>query len=200
MEITPESIHNQIPYYLSDTEKVSLADAFNDFPNNAEYYLDANVPDVDTLQGDGWTSLQIVDFGSLEQRSIKGIILSNTCDISPENTRGIPARLSFAPIVKLSKYVSLLKASGLQSTAIENKLQSIKAQGITSIFYLPACENLEEDYIALLDDLHSMPAKAFFEMGERKKFFTLSQFGFYIFVFKLSVHFCRFHEGVHRTA
>jgi len=184
---------------LSDADKVSLADALADFPNNAEYYLGANVPDVDTLQGDGWTSLQVVDFGSLERRSIKGIILSNSCDISPENKRGLPTRLSFAPIIKLSAYVALLKASKLRGAAIENKLQSIKSQKVTSIFYLPPGGELEEEYIALLDDLHSMPAQSFFGMQERKNLFTLSQLGFYVFVFKLSVHFCRFHEGVHRA-
>jgi len=108
LEFTPESIQNQIPYYLSDTEKVSLTDAFKDFPKNTEYYLDADLVDVNMLQGDGWTSFQIVHFENLEQRSIKGIVLSNSCDIFPENRRELPSRLSFAPIIKLNTFVSLL--------------------------------------------------------------------------------------------
>ena len=183
MEFTPESLQNQIPSYLSDTEKVSLIDALKDFPKNTEYYLNADLADEGMLQGDGWTSFQVVHFESLEQKSIKGIILSNSCDISPENKREFPSRLSFAPIIKLSAFVSLLKSNRISASAIDNKLESIKTQGVNSIFYLPACGELEEDYIALLDDLHSMPAETFFKIQERKKFFTLSQVGFYIFVF-----------------
>ena len=73
----------------------------------------------------------------------------------------------------------------------------IRAQGVTSIFYLPADDLLEEEHVALLDDLHSMPLEAHGQAAE--KLFTLSMAGFYLFVFKLSVHFCRLHENVDRS-
>lgn len=53
--------------------------------------------------------------------------------------------------------------------------------------------------MALLDDLHTMNLKKFEDISERKKILTLSQIGFYIFLFKISVHFCRFHEAIERA-
>ena len=66
------------------------------------------------------------------------------------------------------------------------------------MFYLPKGGALEDEYVALLDDLHSIPAHAFERVAEKKKLFTLSMVGFYLFLLKLSVHFCRFHENVAR--
>lgn len=52
-------------------------------------------------------------------------------------------------------------------------------------------------HVALLDDLHSMPMEVYKEAAE--KLFTCSMEGLYLFVFKLSVHFCRLHENVDRS-
>ena len=57
--------------------------------------------------------------------------------------------------------------------------------------------HLEEDYVVLLDDLHSIPLAS--HPGDQK-LFTLSMAGFYLFIFKLSVHFCRLHEHVDRRS
>lgn len=66
-------------------------------------------------------------------------------------------------------------------------------------FYLPADGVLEEEYVVMLDDVHSMPSNIFIEQTEKQKLFTLSMAGFYLFVFKLSVHFCRLQENVKRV-
>lgn len=55
-----------------------------------------------------------------------------------------------------------------------------------------------DECIALLDDLHTIRLDSFEGIQERNKILTLNQIGFYIFLFKLSVHFCRFHEEVDR--
>jgi len=81
---------------------------------------------------------------------------------------------------------------------VENKLAAIREQKVTSLFYLPPGGRLDGEYIAVLDDIHSLPYSAFATRGGREKLFTLSQVGFYLFLFKLSVHFCRFHENVPR--
>ena len=78
-------------------------------------------------------------------------------------------------------------------------MTSIKEQKVTGIFFLPAGGGLQEDHIALLDDIYTMPGKVFEEEKAKSKAFTLSQIGFYLFVFKLSVHFCRFQEQVARN-
>jgi len=136
MEITAESIHNQIPYYLTDDAKISLTAALESFPDNTDYYLNPGLSD--TLQGDGWNSLQIIEFNTMTRQNIKGIVLSNSCDIDPENKREVPTKLNFAPIIKLNAFRALLNASELNAESIEGKLKAISEQRVSSVFFLPA--------------------------------------------------------------
>lgn len=197
MEITPESLREQIPYYLTTDQKDGIIKALEDFPVEINYYLNAYQDEL--LQGDGWTKLQLRRFENGEKESILGIILSNTCDVAPENKRDFPVYITFAPLIPLPAYVSLLGQSGVNPSQVQDKVTSIKGQRVTSIFFLPAGSGLQEDHIALLDQLYTMPVKVFELETEKSKFFTLSLIGFYLFVFKLSVHFCRFHENVARA-
>jgi hypothetical protein len=105
--------------------------------------------------------------------------------------------VTFAPIVKMAKLVERFKAYGLDGEKVASRLKDIKAQRVTNMFYLPADGLLDEDHVALLDDLHSIPIDVHRQSAE--KLFTLSMAGFYLFVFKLSVHFCRLHENVDRS-
>jgi hypothetical protein len=78
-------------------------------------------------------------------------------------------------------------------------LDAIRKQLITSLFYLPKGGQLPSDALAVLDDVHSMPLRAFSEASERRKLVELNQLGFYLFVLKLSIHLCRFAEGISRS-
>lgn len=196
MVVSVESIKEQIPYYLTEDKKNALVKALADFPDRFDYYISRYKDEV--LQGDGWFGLAAVNFESAQRQPIKGIILSNSCDIDPENRRDLPVNLTFAPIIKLSNYAALLEQHNVDSERIRSKLEAIRLQKVTSCFYLPKGGELADEYIALLDDVHSVPSSSFFTSGSRGKLFTLSQAGFYMFVVKLSLHFCRFHEEVER--
>ena len=196
MNIIEENIKEHIPYYLTQPAKDGLVKSLRDFPEKMNYYTELHKDEV--LQGDGWNCLDILNFETAKRKSIKGIILSNSCDISAENSRDLPIRIVFAPIVPLSLYEKLLINSKVSQSKIAAKIDSIKQQKVTSLFYLPKCGNIESDYIAILDDIHTLSANHFFVKSERKKQFTLSQAGFYLFLMKLSIHFCRFHENVFR--
>jgi hypothetical protein len=196
MGITVEDIKEHIPYYLTQEAKEGLVKALKDFPEKMNYYTTKHPNEL--LQGDGWNSLDIINVETAERKSIKGIILSNSCDIRSENTRDVPARIVFAPILPLSLYEGLLAQSGIDLNKVSSKINSIKLQKVTSLFYLPKGGCLESDYIAVLDDLHTLPVQLFCKKSDRGKQFTLSQAEFYLFLFKLSVHFCRFHENVFR--
>jgi hypothetical protein len=150
------------------------------------------------LQGDGWTSVDVINFEDGKRKSVKAMLLSNSCDIAPENKRELLVKLNFAPIIKLNRYRGLLTEAGLDQQQIADKVAAIKEPKITSLFYLPKEADLDEDYIALLDDVHTVPYQAFYVHKDKQKLFTLSQVGFYLFLLKLSVHFCRFHEEVDR--
>ena len=197
MDLSVDAIKKQIPYYLTEGDKKALVNELKKF-NAINYYINL-YPDI-ALQGDGWSALGLIRYETRERRQVRGIILSNSCDIDPKNKRDIPAKLLFAPIIKLRAFASLLKDADIPKEKIDDKFNSIRQQGVTTLFYLPKGAGLEDEYIALLDDIHSLPLKVFFEQKDRTKLFTLSLPGFYLFILKLSLHFCRFsEEDVSRT-
>jgi hypothetical protein len=195
MEFNADTIEEHIPYYLSQESKENLVKALREFPKT-NYYT--NLFPAETLQGDGWSALGLINYETGERKKVRGVILSNSCDIDLKNKRDIPVKLVFAPIIKLKTYARLLEEANIPKQNIEGKFKSIRDQKVSTIFYLPQCAGLDDEYIALLDDIHSIPLSAFTKEEGRIKLFTLSQVGFYLFLFKLSVHFCRFHEEVIR--
>lgn len=198
MSISAENLQNQIPYYLTDNQKMGLQKALADFMSNKNicYYLSKYENEM--LQGDGWSGFQIIHFKDLKRKSTKGILLSNSCDISPKNFRDLPVKINFVPIINLNAYKQILINNGVSEASIDAKITNIKQQKTTSIFYLPQGSGLEADHIALLDDIHTIPMEHLRENESSEKIFTLSMVGFYLFLFKLSVHFCRFHEEIER--
>lgn len=199
MGITYENLRDQIPYYLTQGQKEGFLKALEDFPINTNYYLFPGEYNDTFLQGDGWTKLEARIFETGNKESILGIILSNSCDMSPENRRDIPAQITFAPLIPLSKYIQLLKANGVDQGRINDKMATIKEQKVSSVFFLPTGSGLKEDHIALLDQLYTMPLRVFMSEDTKSKVFTLSSIGFYLLLFKLSYHFCRFNERVARS-
>ena len=105
MQITTDSIKDQIPYYLTQEDKGHLVKALNSFPR-VDYYLDRYPHEL--LQGDGWTSLEVIRLEDNERKLVKGILLSNSCDIDIANKRDLPAKIIFSPIIRLSRYKELL--------------------------------------------------------------------------------------------
>ena len=202
MNFDAESLQQQIPYYLTAEDRKILVDELKAISQGGttDYFLSLyrGSSKEDMLQGDGWRGFQLFMFDSGERRSVRGLVLSNSCDVDPMNPRDVPGRLIFAPLVKLSTYENLLRASGIESNRVDEKVTMIKAQKTTNIFFLPAGGPLEEDYVARLDDAHSMPVAAHTTAEDREKLFTLNNTGFYMLVLKLSVHFCRLHEKVNR--
>jgi hypothetical protein len=203
MTFSLELLRNQIPYYLTSDpkQKALLAElqALNEGANKG--YITPRLSDSNfnnMLQGDAWRGFQVFSFQSEKLSVVRALVLSNSCDVAPENERALSQNVIFAPMVKLSKVRIRFEERGLQTGQIEQKLQSIRSQATTNVFYLPAESPLEEEYVTFLDDVHSMPVLMHSRSAE--KLFTLSMAGFYLFIFKLSVHFCRLHENVERNA
>lgn len=196
MDISQETIQDHIPYYLTIPQREGLIKALSEFPDNFNYYMDGR--DNDLLQGDGWSGFQLFKFPSGECANVFGVVLSNSCDVSSENKRALPVSIVFAPVLRLEDYRALLERAGVSVQAIRAKIESIRLQRVTEIFYLPA-KGEEGECIVLFSDLHSMPYSAFESLEEKGKRFTLSMCGFYLFLLKLSIHFCRFHENVERA-
>lgn len=182
------------PHYLTNPQAERLAAEFAQY-ESANYYTRLRADEL--LQGDGWSGLDIVDVRNGNRTRVRGITLSNSCDIDRNNRRAMPPHVVFAPLIKLQSFEGRLRAAGLAADKIDDKISAIRKQHITSVFYLPMGANLAEDHIALLDDLHTVPLEMFLS-ADQPKLFTLSQVGFYLFIIKLSIHFCRFSEGIYR--
>jgi hypothetical protein len=202
MTFDADTLRQQIPYYLTadPNKKALLANlrALLEGANNG-YFIPKGYDGYasEMLQGDGWPGLQVYSFITNNKMSVRGIVLSNSCDISSENQRVVPPKVTFAPIVKLSRIEERFQERGLDEKKVASRLQAIRAQDVTSMFYLPEDGLLDAEHVALLDDLHSIPVDALAQAAE--KLFTLSMAAFYLFVFKLSVHFCRLQENVDRS-
>jgi hypothetical protein len=123
------------------------------------------------------------------------VVISNSCDIDPANRRDRALNILFSPLIALSKYVDLLRQvkSEAQITPV---LTAIRDQKMTSIFHLPEGVWGPEG-IVLLDTIHAHPLDHFLAKN-RARLFTLSQYAFYIFIMKLSIHFTRMQENVRR--
>jgi hypothetical protein len=194
-----EQMQRFLPPYLFEEDRRRLFDELSAFPSSKGFYLHPNALDDELLQGDGWFGLYVTNFYSLEQKSVSGLIISNSCDIDVKNTRDLPSNVVFAPLIPLGKYRALLESAGRTPEQIESKLSSIRAQRVSSVFYLPSDQHGPQEAIILLDQLYSHPLPAFLE-ADRRRLFRLGQYGFYLLLFKLSIHLSRFQEGVKRYA
>lgn len=192
-----QSIKDQIPYYLTQEAAKGLLDELKNYSDKTDFYT-SRYPE-EFLQGDGWHGFTVFDFHTSAGRPVKAMVLSNSCDISTDNAREMPSKITFVPLIKFNKLQKLFEDAGKDPQAVQQKMLSIREQKNTSFFFLPAQSSLPEDYVAWLSDVHSMPSSVFIDNAKRSKFFTLNMTGFYLFLFKLSIHFCRFHENLDRS-
>lgn len=192
-----EQIKDQIPYYLTKEQGEGLLLELEKYNEKTSLYTGLHSDSY--LQGDGWRGFQIFDFASEKKQHVRGILLSNSCDVDPSNTRSLPSKVTFAPLIKFNRFKSMLAENGISQNRIDNIAGSIQRQENTQFFYLPSQPPLDDEYIVWLSDIHSMPAEVFIGSENQVKLFTLNLTGFYLFLLKLSIHFCRFHENVDRS-
>jgi len=192
-----EQIKLFLPKYLSPSEQRELFAELSRFPENPSMYLPEGVLADDLLQGDGWRGFVAINFRNLERKVVSGIVLSNSCDIDTNNKRALPTSVLFAPLIPLARYEQLLAATGRTPEQVDGVLGAVRRQHVTSILYLPAAPHGPAESLVLLDDIHSHPLDDFIETS-RTQLFRLNQYGFYILLIKLSIHFSRFQEGVKR--
>lgn len=189
-----------LPRYLSDITRNSLIDALSQFPDNIDQrlYAPRNALPESILQGDGVGELIVCQIPTRRFYQAPCIVLSNSCDIDPRNRSYSPVNVCYAPIFRLSKLEQeLTRHYAPERTA--NILFSIRKQYVSQYFYLPQNQGLDYEGVVSLDQVCSTPnTEEFYESLKRMRVFSLSQYGFYLFLFKLSVHFTRMGEGVDR--
>lgn len=199
---TLEDISIYLPKYLSVEAQDQLFAELKNFPENIDQrlYTIKLVGEENVFQGDGLENLLMVNLSSNHIGNAKCMILSNTCDIDDNNDRFFPSRICYSPIFSFEKYKdSLVESQIYENEQIEKHLESIRKQRISQIFYLPETKTLGAESIVFFDrvvncnnnsvDRHTL---------KDYRLFTLSDFGLYLFLLKLSIHFTRIQEGVDR--
>lgn len=134
MTFDADALRRQIPYYLTadPAQKVLLAElkSLSEGANKG-YFIPKGYDGytAEMLQGDGWRGFQVFSFANGNLNPVQGIVLSNSCDVTPGNARVLPAKITFAPIVKLSKIQDRFEAFGLGKEQVDSRLEAIRSRG-----------------------------------------------------------------------
>ena len=199
--IASSDIELFLPKYLSPENYKRLLQELDAFPNNIDKRMYTSSVESNVLyQGEGYNPFPYVDLIHLDKGSkrVKGIILSNTCDISLENHRLYASSILYAPVVEIKKYYDVLIKNGAIKEQVEEHLSAVRKQKVSSILYLPGISDLKES-IVFFDRIMSID-NSFIDREnlENNRLFSLSDYGFYLLLFKLSIHFSRIQEKVNR--
>ncbi|MES2236525.1 MAG: hypothetical protein V4500_02075 [Pseudomonadota bacterium] len=186
-----------LPKYLSPEGRKQLFSEIKKF-DGINYY--SSISDSEPLQGDGWSNVEFVDVESLTKLSTSVVVLSNSCDISSDNARKMPPRITVTPLIRLSKLSALLAQHNLSQEQIDQYTKDLRAQVISNALYLPAGSGLEEDAVVLFDNVQSQQLNKFSQVDNKTRLFSLSQFAFWLFLVKLAIHYCRAQEGILRPS
>ena len=213
-EETIEVLRTYLPKYLTPEplEKL-ISNIKEDFPHSGKSeIMYIQIDDSLFYQGDALIDLPYAAFekGKFEAVNINGILATNTCDISTENQRLEPFDIQFFVIYSLNEYTTHLRKVGKSEDRIDSFKSSLKSNKVTNLLYLPELKLsdkiiLEESFVRF-DKTSSIPISTLDSRTFNKKYqpygdrlFTLSNYGFYLFLTKLSIHYCRFKEGVFRN-
>lgn len=199
-----EEIAKYLPRYLTATSEKELFAELKAFPENLDqrFYTTALHDEPALFQGDGLRDLLVINLPDPTIRATNCMIFSNTCDIDPQNKKPIPASLCYARIFRLKEYSEMLQRRRLkQGEALDNHLLALRRQMITQVFYLPSGGKLDAESFVFLDRICHCPSDSVPRDGvSQRRIFTLSNYGAYLFLLKLSIHFTRLTDQVDRSA
>lgn len=196
-----DEVKKHLPQYLSAESTKELFKALEQFPKNIDSRMyTTNLSEEELIfQGDVLRRLPIVNLPDPTILYVPCMILSNTCDNDHKNSRYIPRNLSYAPVTKLVKLIKLLEDQGVANAEIEAFILTIKKQHLTQCFYLPKGDEIEDESVVFLDKINSCCNSVEVKNLRELRVLCLSDYGFYLLLFKLSVHLTRVQEKVDRN-
>ena len=197
-----DKIINCLPKYYGPETKEKIRKEFGKFfesrESDYEYqaFYTEETPDY-LLQADMLNSVKIPLWSGDDFISgyLPTMLISNTCDISPENLRNANPKLALvAPIIEIENFLKGLMEDGINQDVIESLYKSIKAQEVSNIMYLPPNYKNNKAYIVFFDKINSVPIN--FLSSEREKitenrFLSLTTWAYYLFLVKTIYHFAR---------
>jgi hypothetical protein len=197
-----DDIRIYLPKYLSEESTKELIKNIGEFPDNISNSLYTHTLNNDTIfQGDGLKSLKIINLPDTKIGEAPSVILSNTCDIEPSNKRPFPSQVCYAPIFRLKKYIENLKQANFYTgQSLNQHIERLKQQHITQILYLPIGCGLEYEGIVFLDRINNCQNRSISRDNlKQNRLFSLSNYGYYLLLTKLSIHFSRLQEKIDRN-
>lgn len=210
-----EFIRTHLPKYLTPKQTDNLFKLVKaNFPNTDNDLIYSDELDSSLYyQGDAILDIPFSDFqqGSFDISYPKGIVISNTCDISSDNDRLFKPNVQLARVFGVNELIEQFKEDGHDAFKIDEFVSNLKGNRISNLFFLPKKitngEVVMEDSFVRFDSNVTLPIEIFESTTYDKNYhpsgdrvFSFSNYGFYTFLIKLSVHYCRFREGVFRTA
>ena len=195
-----EDIKKYLPQYLSDRDAKQLFSALKDFPNNIDerFYSNYSLDDNILYQGDCLKDIPAFNLPDTRTKLSQSMAISNTCDMDLSNKRLWNTRILFSQIILLEKLEKGL-CQRFPKDRVANYINSLKKQQITNAFYLPKSKNLDEA-VAFFDYTNSFDINYIDrESLKERRLVSLSNYGFYILLLKLSIHFTRVQEKVERN-
>jgi hypothetical protein len=201
-----------LPNYLVEPEKSRLLNALKQFTpeergGNIDYSnFYRNHQSSFFLQSDLIKEIRFASWDEDTAEYIKSytdaIIISNTCDLSFENKRDLNVKeCLFAPLLDFNLYLEDLRNGGYGEDKIKTFSKNVKAQLYSNIFYLPEYFKEKKEYIVLLDNIFWFPTNELNSyLGEidENRITSLTHFGYYLFILKISYHLCRLPEQCYR--
>lgn len=191
-----------LPQYLSEEGMAALKKELKQFGaghDSGAYFTTKLKGEPFLFQGDG-VKAPICNLPDSRVYEAPVILLSNTCDMDISNMRLNPCRIMYAPILNLEKYIEALRRNGISEDRIKSHVTDIKNQQISQILYLPTEPFLHHNSIVMFDRGMSIAlSPENIDKMLSSRFFTLSNYGFYLFLLKISYHFTRIQEKVDRS-
>jgi len=202
------SFEELLPPYLISAEKGRIKTALRQFFNEGTeplydgFYTFKKQPYL--MQADVLHSVKGINFdfdrGEYETGYNAAMLISNSCDVSTENNRAVNQKEAlFAPIVPVNAYLEDFEEQGFSHDQLNNFYNTLKRQEYTNLFYMPPVNDV--DYMVRLDRTYWVPqseiAEALSDL-DGSRFISLSNWGYYLFITKLSLHLCRVPEEFER--
>lgn len=197
-----EKLKIYLPKYLSSEFEKDLFDELKRFPDNIDQRIYTTYLEDESIifQGDGIKDLLVVQLPNTEIKEVNSIVLSNTCDIDIENKRNFPSQIVYSPLIPFDKYTATLRSNSSKTEEqLDAHFDSIRKQRVTQIFFLPKIEGKIADSIVFFDRVQNI-SNDFIKRDKLSelRLFTLGDYGNYLFLFKISLHFTRIQDKVER--
>ena len=187
-----------LPEFLTKSQQSELLAELKKFPaGSMEYYWRTNQYRGSALQGDAYCDVELRSPDSGEHDAYDAVLLSNTCDVDPQNVRNLPMYALLAPLVSFDAVKDLLHAKGVDSRRAHGVLESLQGQRVTNAMYFPPTDRYPSGAVLFFDTMQSVPV-SFLERITQSRIWRLNQSGFYCLLLKVSIHFTRFGEQIAR--